>query len=301
MTRIPSARPAPLWRSLLYVPATAERFVAKAGQRGADVVILDLEDSIPPDQKDAARSALPGAVATVAAAGTAEVMVRINRPWRLAVKDLEAAVIPGTDALCLPKADGADHIRAIDEVVDELEAERGVAAGHIRYAVLIETAKGVHEARAIAQASPRVAAITLGGEDMAADLGLPAPDPAVLDPYDALVRLAAREAGIIPLGYPGSIAEFTDLDAFRRGAEQGRRNGTEGGMGIHPAQIPILNAAFTPGAEEVADAEGLLAAFRDALAAGKGAVAYKGKMIDKPIVDRAERVVAIARRLAEMG
>lgn len=292
-------RPAPLWRSLLYVPATAERFVAKASARGADVVILDVEDSIPPDRKADARAALPGAIATVAAAGTGEVMVRINRPWRLAVPDLEAAVIPGLDALCLPKVDSADHIHAIDAVVGELEAERGMPAGHVRYAVLIETAKGVHEARAIAKASPRVAAITLGGEDMSADLGLPEPDPAVLDPYDALVRLAAREAGIIPLGYPGSIAEFTDLDAFRRGAEKGRRNGTEGGMGIHPAQIPILNGAFTPSVEEVADAEGLLAAFRTALAEGKGAVAYKGKMIDKPIVDRAERVVSIARRVGK--
>jgi citrate lyase subunit beta/citryl-CoA lyase len=296
MTGAPSARPAPLWRSLLYVPANAERFVAKAAQRGADVVILDIEDSIPPDRKAEARTALPGAIATVAGAKACEVMVRINRPWRLAIADLEAAVIPGLDALCLPKVDGADHIRAIDEVVGELETERGLPAGHVRYAVLVETAKGVHEARAIAKASPRVAAITLGGEDMAADLGLPEPDPAVLDPYDALVRLAAREAGIIPLGYPGSIAEFTDLDAFRRGAEQGRRNGSEGGMGIHPAQIPVLNAAFTPSAQEVADAEGLLAAFRDALEQGLGAVAYKGKMIDKPIVDRAERIVSIARR-----
>jgi len=290
-------RPAPLWRSLLYVPATADRFVAKASGRGADVVILDVEDSIPPDRKPDARAALAGAIATVAGAGSCEVMVRINRPWRLAVKDLEAAVIPGLDALCLPKVDSADHVRAIDEVVGELEAERGLPAGHVRYAVLIETAKGVHKARAIAKASPRVAAITLGGEDMSADLGLPEPDPAVLDPYDALVRLAAREAGIIPLGYPGSIAEFTDLDAFRRGAAQGRRNGTEGGMGIHPAQIPVLNAAFTPTPEEVADAEGLLAAFREALDQGLGAVAYKGKMIDKPIVDRAERIVSIARRV----
>lgn len=292
-----SSRAAPLWRSLLYVPANADRFVAKAGERGADVVILDVEDSIPPDRKEEARAALPGSIVTVAKAGTVEVMVRINRPWRLAIADLEAAVIPGLDALCLPKVDSADHIRAIDEVVGELEAERGLPVGHVRYAVLVETAKGVHEARAIAKASPRVAAITLGGEDMAADLGLPEPDPAVLDPYDALVRLAAREAGVIPLGYPGSIAEFSDLDAFRRGAEQGRRNGSEGGMGIHPAQIPVLNAAFTPSEEEIANAEGLLAAFKDALAQGKGAVAYKGKMIDKPIVDRAERIMAVAARL----
>ncbi|NQW10613.1 MAG: CoA ester lyase [Alphaproteobacteria bacterium] len=293
-------REPPLWRSLLYVPATAVRFVAKAAERGADGIILDLEDSIPPDAKTAARSVLAGAVAAVAR-GAGDVLVRINRPWRLAVADLEAAVIPGVDGLCLPKVDSADHLVAIDEVVAELEAERGLVPGHIRYAVLVETAKGVAEARAIAKGSARVAAITLGGEDMSADLGLPEPDPAVLDPYDAAVRLAAREAGVIPLGYPGSIAEFTDLDAFRRAAEAGRRNGSEGGMAIHPAQVPVLNAAFAPSAEEITHAEGVLAAFDDALARGLGAVAYQGKMIDKPIVDRARRVITARDRIKARG
>ena len=171
-------RPAPLWRSLLYVPATADRFVAKAAERGADGIILDLEDSIPPDRKEHARLALAGAVAKVAAAGSTEILVRINRPWRLAVRDLEAAVLSGVDGLCLPKVDSADHIQAIDEVVGELETERGLPVGRLRYAVLVETAKGVHEVRAIAQASLRVAAITMGGEDLSADLGLPAADPA---------------------------------------------------------------------------------------------------------------------------
>ena len=212
--------------------------------------------------------------------------------------DLEAAVIAGVDGLCLPKVDSADHLEAIDEVVTELEAERNLTPGHIRYAVLVETAKGVAEARAIAKASARVAAITLGGEDMSADLGLPEPDPVVLDPYDAAVRLAAREAGVIPLGYPGSIAEFTDLEAFRHAAEAGRRNGSEGGMAIHPAQVPALNAAFAPSVAEISHAEGVLAAFDDALARGLGAVAYQGKMLDKPIVDRARRVIAARDRIA---
>lgn len=288
------SRPAPLWRSLLYVPSTAERFIAKAAQRGADGILVDLEDSIPPDRKADARSALPSAVATISgggADGRPEILVRINRPWRLAVPDLEASVIPGVDGLCLPKVDGADHLRAIDEVVGELEGERGLTPGAIRYLVLIETAKGVAEAREIAKASPRVAAITLGGEDLAADLGLPEPDPMVLAPYNADILVAAREAGVLPLGYPGSIAEFTDLDGYRRAAEQGRREGFEGGACIHPAQVAILNRAFAPNADEITHAEGVMAAFEAALAKGEGAVAYQGKMIDKPVVDRARRVL----------
>ena len=287
---------APLWRSLLYVPANAERFVARAAERGADGVILDLEDSIPPEVKPAARAALAAAVPQVGGRG-GDVLVRINRPWRLALPDLEASVIAGVTGLCLPKVDSVHHLIEIDQVVSELEAERGLPVGRIRFCVLVETAKGVAEARAIA-AGPRVAAITLGGEDMAADLGLPEPDPAILDPYDSAVRLAAREAGVTPLGYPGSIAEFSDLEVFRRAAEAGRRAGSEGGMAIHPAQVPVLNAAFAPSVAEVAHAEGLLAAFDAALAAGLGAVAYKGKMIDKPIVDRARRVIAARDRVA---
>lgn len=297
MAAMPTERP--LWRSLLYVPATAERFVAKAAERGADGVILDLEDSIPPDGKAAARAALATAVPTVAAAG-GEVLVRINRPWRLALPDLEAAVIAGVTGLCLPKVDGRDHLVEIDQVVGELEAERGLPVGGIRFCVLVETAKGVAESRLIAT-GPRVAGMTAGGEDLAADLGLPEPDPEVLAPYEAAVRLAAREAGVMPLGYPGSIAEFSDLELFRRCAEAGRRAGSEGGMAIHPAQVPVLNAAFAPSEADVGHAEGLLAAFEAALAAGKGAVAYQGRMIDKPIVDRARRVLAARDRIAARG
>ncbi|EDP64726.1 Citryl-CoA lyase [alpha proteobacterium BAL199] len=286
----------PLWRSLLYVPATAERFVAKAAERGADGIVLDLEDSIPPASKAAARAALAAAVPIVGARG-GEVLVRINRPWRLALPDLEASVIAGVTALCLPKVDSHHHLVEVDQVVGELEAERGLPVGRIRFCVLVETAKGIAEVRSIA-AGPRVAGITAGGEDLASDLGLPEPDPEVLAPYEAAVRLAAREAGVMPLGYPGSIAEFSDLDLFRRAAEAGRRAGSEGGMAIHPAQVPVLNAAFAPSADEVAHAEGLLAAFEKALADGLGAVAYQGKMIDKPIVERAQRVLTTRDRIA---
>ena len=289
----------PLWRSLLYVPATAGRFVAKAAERGADGIVLDLEDSIPPGSKAAARAALAGSVPIVGAGG-GEVLVRINRPWRLALPDLEAAVIAGVTGLCLPKVDSRHHLVELDQVVGELEAERGLTVGRIRFCVLVETAQGVAEARSIA-AGPRVAGITVGGEDLAADLALPEPDPEMLAPYEAAVRLAAREAGVMPMGYPGSIAEFSDLDLFRRCAEAGLRAGSEGGMAIHPAQVAVLNAAFSPGAGEIAHAEGVLAAFETALAEGKGAVAYQGKMIDKPIVDRARRVLAARDRIAARG
>src|SRR5699024_5690789 len=116
----PAVQSAPYWRSLLYVPVTSQRFVAKAHTRGADAVQLDIEDSIPVSEKDEARRMLPAAIDEVAGNG-ADVVVRINRPWRMTIRDLEVAVRPGVKALALPKLTSADHVRLIDEVVSELE------------------------------------------------------------------------------------------------------------------------------------------------------------------------------------
>src|SRR5689334_24031535 len=128
----------PTWRSLLFVPVTAERFVAKAHTRGADVVILDLEDSIAPPEKEAARAALPGAAARVGQGG-AEVCVRINRPLELAVPDIAAAVMPQVAALMLPKVMGPEHVRLLSEVVAAREAALGLSPGHTRFIGVVET------------------------------------------------------------------------------------------------------------------------------------------------------------------
>src|SRR4051812_28746221 len=135
-------KPLPVWRSMLFVPVTNERFLANAPKRGADVIQLDLEDSIPPDQKTEARGLVRQAAVTLAAASV-QVIVRINRPWRQAVADIEACVCPEVLALTLPKVPDASHIRAVSELLSELEFERGLPQGHTGIVAMIETADGL--------------------------------------------------------------------------------------------------------------------------------------------------------------
>lgn len=293
------ARQLPVWRSALYVPVIVERFVDKAHERGADAITLDLEDSIPPSEKNRARTLVADAAAKAGRSG-ADVLVRVNREWRTCIADLEAAVGPDVRAIVLPKVADATHVRFVAEVLDELEAARGMAAEHTGIVCLIETPDAYFQARDIAGASPRMLAITLGGEDFAAACGM-ASDPDGLKEPSVNIAIAASAAGIMPWGYVGSIADFTDLDGFRAMLVRSRKLGFSGGACIHPAQVPVLNEAFSPSDEEVADARGLLETFDDALKKGLGAVTYKGKMIDIPIVQRARRVVATADAIAAKG
>lgn len=275
----------PVWRSMLFVPALNDRFVEGAPRRGADCIQIDLEDSIPPDFKDEARQRVPAIAAALAAHGL-DIVVRINRPWRLAIRDLEASVGPHVMAINLPKVPSAAHVRAVAEILDDLEAAQGLAIGHTRLVVMIETAEGLLDMPAIAAASPRIVALTIGAEDLAASMGMQPVADALYVPNVQAVA-AARAAGILPIGFVGTVANYADRDAFRRTAERARDLGFVGGFCIHPDQVPILNAAFSPTADEVTAASELITAYSAAQAEGRGAIAYKGQMVDQPVIDRA--------------
>lgn len=281
------------WRSLMFVPATGEKFVAKAHTRGADVIILDLEDSIPLRQKPAARAALPAAAATVGQAG-AEVAVRINRPLDYAVLDIAAAVMPAVGTLMLPKVMGPEHVRLLSEVVAAREAAQGMAIGHTRFVAVVETPDALPLLPAIAAADPRVVALGLGAEDLATELeAIPSAD--MLYHFAMIVVAAARAARIQPMGSVGPFADFSDLARYRASLKRSRALGFACQACIHPAQVPIINDEYGPSPAEVERAKRLLAAFDVALAEGKGAVAFEGAMIDLPVVQRARRLLARAR------
>jgi citrate lyase subunit beta/citryl-CoA lyase len=286
------ARELPVWRSLLFVPVNVPKFVASAADRGADGVILDLEDSIAPAQKPAARAMLADGVAQAGRRG-ADVLVRVNRPWRLLVPDLEAAVIPGVAGLKLPKIESAEHVQAIAEIVDELEIERGIAPGTVRFIPMVETASGFFRTEAIARAHPRVAAITVGAEDLALSVGMLPEAEGLFYPNQQAV-FAARAAGILPMGFIGTVADYKDQEKFRATIQRSRKLGFLGAACIHPSQVPILNEEYAPSAAEIATAERMVAAYDAAMAAGKGAVEFEGRMIDIPVVDRAKSVLARA-------
>lgn len=283
-------RDLPVWRSMLFVPTIVERFVAKAAQRGADAIILDLEDSIPPADKERARGLIAQAARRVGAGG-ADVVVRVNRPWRLLVRDLEAAVGPDVSTLMLPKIESADHLRLVAETVDELEAERGMAPGHTRLIAMLETPGSIFRAEAIAGAHPRLVAVTVGAEDLALTIGMLPEAEGLLFPKQQAI-FAARAAGILPLGFLGTVADFADLDAFRATIRRSRRLGFSGASVIHPGQIAILNEEFRPQPAEVDRARRMVAAYDAAMAEGLGAVTFEGRMIDVPVVRRAQDVLA---------
>ncbi|WP_431280903.1 HpcH/HpaI aldolase/citrate lyase family protein [Humitalea sp. 24SJ18S-53] len=283
----------PAWRSLLFVPVTAERFLAKAHTRGADGIILDLEDAILPEHKAAARAAVAAAVPRVAQGG-ADVVVRINRPLDLAIADIAAAVMPGVAALMLPKVMGADHIRLLSELVAAREAALGMTEGHTRFIALVETPAALPHLFAIAAADPRMAAMSVGGEDMATELGaIPSADS--MYPFAMMGLAASRAAGILPMGSMGKFAELNDLDAYRAGLRRARGLGFGTTSCIHPAHVPIINEEYGASVEELGRARRLLAAFDAAAAKGLGAVAFEGSMIDLPIVIRARRLLERAK------
>ena len=274
-------------RSLLYVPVSSERFLAKAHQRGADAIILDLEDAVVPARKDAARERLDGAVAMVRRGG-ARVFVRINSEPDRVRRDAEAACRAGADGLLVPKARDAGVVAALADFVSGIEQALGRTA--IWLVPMIEDPGAVLDARAIATASSRIFGLMTGGEDLATALDAE-PSPEVLRFPKLLVHLAAKAAGIRSFGLLRTVADYNDLEGIETSAHEARRFGFDGASCVHPAVVPILNRAFSPSSAELDHARALVAAFEVAQAAGDGAFEFEGRMVDEPVVRRARALI----------
>lgn len=287
----------PVWRSMLFVPAGNERLLRSAVRRRPDAFQIDLEDAVPVAQKASARQLVPGMAAELQGNG-ADVLVRINRPFRLAIPDIEAAIGPDVDGLNLPKVPDASYVRFIDEVVTEVERERDLEVGRTVFIVMVETAEGLMNVEELAAASPRVVALTIGAEDLALELGMEPTPEALLVPNVRLLA-AARAAGILPIGYLASVADFTDLGAFRHIVRRSQELGFEGGFCIHPNQIEILNEEFSPRQDALESASELVDAYEQGLRDGKGAVTFRNKMIDQPVAQRASALLAKERTIRE--
>jgi citrate lyase subunit beta/citryl-CoA lyase len=280
----------PTWRSLLYVPVVAEKFVAKAHTRGADAIILELEDAVAPSEKSRARDLVMGAAAVVGQAG-ADVLVRINRPWRLAFRDLEAVVGTSVRGLVLPKVDAPEHVQAIAEMVSDLERERGLEQGHTLFFARVEGPAGLLRVAEIARADPRVVAVGLGAGDFSLATGITAKsDGLAMANYQVVV--AANAAGRVPLGLVSTIVGYGDLAAFREAAVRSRALGLRGAPCVHPAQVPVLNEVFSPTQAELEHARNIVVLYEAALAEGRGAIGVDGELVDIPFYDYAKRLLA---------
>ena len=281
-------------RSYLFTPAHRESLVARAHQRGADAILLDLEDSVPRDQKQMARDGLPEAVALLAS-HKMPVIARVNADLGECVRDLEAAILSDIHTIMLPKVMGADHLRLIGDYLSILERQAKLPEGKTRLIALIETAEALLDVPAIAKASPRLTALAFGTEDFSTDCGFPPSANALQAPAQSLI-FAAKAAGLQAIGLPGSIAEIDDMNAYLGCIELGRSIGFDGVMCIHPRQVDVVNRVFTPSDAEFEHAARVVETFDMAVKQGLGAVMLDGKMIDPPIVARAQAMLQ-SRRL----
>jgi citrate lyase subunit beta/citryl-CoA lyase len=280
----------PVWRSLLYVPANVEKYVDRAHTRGADCIQLDLEDSVPAAEKDAARRLVPAAAKRVRRGG-GDVVVRINSPFEVTVKDLEQSICGDVDGIAITKTQDADHVRRIDECISGLEAKRGLRPGHTRLIAMIETPAAFFRMPAIAASSARLVAMNIGGEDFALESGMEPTEETLLMPKQQMI-FAARSGGLMPLGFIASVAAFGDLEAFGRMVRRSRQFGFMGASCIHPGQVPIVNREYSPSAEEAAWARRVIGENAQAEAEGRASFAIDGSMVDVPVVERARRLLA---------
>jgi citrate lyase subunit beta / citryl-CoA lyase len=286
-------------RSSLILPVNVRRFVEKAYDRGADAIVLDLEDSVPTQEKASARQLVKDAL-PLAGRGGAEVLVRVNNDPALIADDIDAAVHPGLDGLSIPKAGAAAQIHAIVAQVERLEKSRGIAPGHLRLSLALETPRGFLAAEEIARSSDRIATMSIGVEDYCLELGVePSADGIeLLYPVAHLVTVC-KAVGVQPTGLVGSIAGFRDLAVFEQAAQRARQLGCEGAGCIHPDQVTVLNRVFTPDPAKVEHARRVVEAFEDGVRRGTASVNLDGRMVDVPVYKRAQVVLARARVIEE--
>jgi len=287
-----------LRRSTLILPVNIPRFVEKAHLRGADAVILDLEDAVPLHEKATARKLVRDAIPHVARGG-AEVLVRVNNDTALLTEDVEAAVYPGLDGICLPKAESAKQVQTLDAQITDLERRRGLPTGHVELQLLIETPRGLLLIEEIASASPRVRSMSIGPEDYCLALGVdPSPDGMELLYGTSKLVTVCKACGVSPMGLLGSIAGFKDLAAFEQAAARARTLGCVGASCIHPDQVAVLNRVFSPPPEKVDRARTIVDAFEAGLKQGTASVNVAGAMVDIPVYRRAKHVLEQAEAVA---
>ena len=274
----------PVMRSVFYVPGNKEELIAKIPRFPADIITLDLEDSVPPAEKQIARE-LSHKNLKFAASGGADVYTRINN-WETGMTnaDCEAMVDEGLAGVCLAKCGGPDHVKRLDWKLEELEQRRGLEIGKIRIQLLIETAKGMMNVYESALASPRVNSLIYGAVDYTTDMRIKLVQPVADEQKWARARMAcaARAAGIIAIDAP--YVDVQDAEGFEQDTTYGRQLGFEGRMLIHPSQIEPSHRIYSPAPDRVEWAREIKQVFEEeGIAKGSAAVSYKGKMVDTPV------------------
>jgi citrate lyase subunit beta/citryl-CoA lyase len=282
-----------LRRSRLYLPGSEPKYYINAFLHAPDAVILDLEDSVHPGEKDAARILVRNTLRAVDF-GSCERMVRINQ-LPLGLEDLAEIVSESPDLILIPKVEEPEQIREADRMISDIKARTGIIRT-IWIMPILESALGIENAFEVATASENVAALTIGLEDYTADLGVVKTTEGRETQYArSRVVNAARAAGVQAID--SVFSDVADMEALRQWAEASRALGFEGMGCIHPGQIRVVHEAFQPTAVEIEKARKVVAAFEDAQSRGLAVVSLGSKMIDPPVVQRALKLVERARAM----
>jgi len=287
-------RSIPILRSILFVPAIVERFVARAPDTGTDVICLDIEDSVPPAEKANARKLAARAVDSLSGSGR-PLFVRVNGLHTgLLEDDLLAVVRPGLDGIVLSKTDCAETVRRADHYLTILERRQGMERGAVAIIPLVESAEAILAAREIAAASSRLVGLSLGAEDLAVDMGFQRSAGArEIEWPRAQLAMAAVANGLVAIDTPEP--DYTDLEHLERDSAFARSLGFRGKYCIHPGQVEVVNRVFSPSEEEIAAARDIVRLLEhEGIAKGRAAIPVNGKMIDTPIYWQAKRLLAWA-------
>lgn len=282
------------FRSLLFVPADQTNKIEKAWGLGADCVILDLEDGVAPSRKPSARRNIAQYV-PVAPRTSPSILVRINAPADERQQDLEVAIRPAVLGVLVPKCGTVPDVEAIAREVGRLEKRAGIAAGKIKLFLLVESARGLLQLPSMAATSDRVAGIVFGAEDWCEDMGIVRTKTGrELEMARWTIAVCAHACGIP--AFDTVYTDLQDIEGLVRDTEIANNMGFAGKLAIHPSQIEPIHSVFFPSEAEIAEAEAIVAAFDKADAQGVGVIGVSGRMVDKPIAERARQTLSRARR-----
>lgn len=282
-----------LRRTMMFVPGANPAMMRDATIYGADAIMFDLEDSVSLNEKDSARFLVHNALKTIDYS-TVETVVRINALDAGGDQDIEATITAGINVIRLPKTETAQDIIDVEQVITQVEEKYGIEKGTTKMMAAIESATGVLNAREIAHASERLIGIALGAEDYVTNMKTKrSPEGTELFFARSFILHSARDAGIAAIDTVYS--DVNNEEGFRAEVEAIKQLGFDGKSVINPRQIPIVNDIYAPSAAEIQKAKETIWAIQDAEERGSGVVALNGQMIDKPIVERAERTIALAK------
>ncbi|MBU5356778.1 citrate (pro-3S)-lyase subunit beta [Enterococcus gallinarum] len=282
-----------LRRTMMFVPGANAAMLRDAPLYGADSIMFDLEDAVSLKEKDSARTLVHFALKTFDYSNV-ETVVRINSLEAGGAQDVEAMVLAGVEVIRLPKTETAQDILDVDAIITSVEKDNQIPVGTTKMMAAIESAEGVLNAREIAKASERLIGIALGAEDYVTNMKTKRyPDGQELSFARNMILHAARAAGIAAIDTVYS--DVDNVEGFQNEVQQIKQLGFDGKSVINPRQIPLVNAIYTPTDKEIQNAKEVIWGIREAEAKGSGVISVNGKMVDKPIVERAQRVIALAK------